>query len=185
MKKLIYLFSMLVLLCACHHKQQPKNVEPIDKVVVVDECINADNADMSAKYEKYTWYETQVVLNNYLDSEYAGVETVTDVFQVLEEDGDPLVIHYIHDKVSTTINEVSGFWIEDFPLEVIDVTFEQSLAFINEVNLPKPHSKQVCLRKPIGPNDCNAQWVYGNIHSTLFVDAVTGKISETNPAFPQ
>lgn len=185
MKKLIYLFSMLVLLCSCHHKHQPKSVEPIDRVVVVDKFIDSDNADMSAKYEDYTWYEAQVVLNSYLDAEYNGVESVTNVFQVIAEDGDPHVIRYNHTLTSDVIEDTPGFWIEDFPLENVEVSFDQALYLLNEVNIVKPHSKQVCLRRPIGPKACEAQWVFGNIHSTLFIDAVDGKFSETNPAFPE
>lgn len=173
-----------VMLCACHRHKTPANVDQIDVVVNVDEFISSDNADMSAKYEKYVWYESQVVLNNYLDGEYEGVESQTNVFQVTDESGDPRVIRYIHTTNGTEIQEVSGFWIEDFPIDNVEVNFEQALALLNAINLPKPHSKNIVLRKPMGPNSCNTQWVCGNIQSTLFVDAVTGKISETNPAFP-
>ena len=54
-----------------------------------------------------------------------------------------------------------------------------------EVNLPKPHSKHVVLRKQIGPKACNPQWIFGNITSQIYVDAVTGEVNSKNPAFDE
>ena len=39
------------------------------------------------------------------------------------------------------------------------------------------------LRLPVGPVACNAQWVIGDVYDVIFVDAVTGEISDVNPAF--
>ena len=41
------------------------------------------------------------------------------------------------------------------------------------------------LRQPLGPKECNPQWVIGNIMQVIFVDAVTGEISDWCPAFPR
>lgn len=40
------------------------------------------------------------------------------------------------------------------------------------------------LRLPIGPRRCNAQWVIGGIGEVIFIDAVTGEITDWCPAFP-
>ena len=39
------------------------------------------------------------------------------------------------------------------------------------------------LRKQVGPVDANPQWIFGNLHSQIYVDAVTGAVSKDNPAF--
>ena len=55
-----------------------------------------------------------------------------------------------------------------------------------EANCPKPHSKKCTLRKELGPNgaDVNAQYIFGNSEQQVYVDAVTGKVSLTNPVYP-
>jgi hypothetical protein len=53
------------------------------------------------------------------------------------------------------------------------------------VNFPKPHSKHVTLRNPIGPVAINTQWIFGNVHEQIWVDAVTGECANSNPAFPE
>jgi len=52
------------------------------------------------------------------------------------------------------------------------------------VNFPKPHSRYVTLRNPIGPVAINTQWIFGNVREQLWCDAVTGEIRNSNPAFP-
>lgn len=187
MKKILLFLMMTLVLGACHHKKTPATVEPINRVVNVDELIQSDNADMSSKYESYIWYETQAVLNNFLDEEYEGVNEVTNVFQVSTGDStsyDTKVIMYTHNASGDTVREIHSFWVEDFPLVEVEVGYEQALAYIMAVNTIKPHSKQVVLRREIGPIPCNAQWVFGNIYTQLYIDAVDGKFREHSPAFP-
>ena len=188
MKRILLFLMAAVLLCACHHKKAPQKVEPVNYVVNVTECISSDNADMVAKYGDYTWYETQVLLHNFLDEEYAGIDEATNVFQIVDSTNggfDTKVIKYIHTTSGNTIEETPGFWIEDFKLDSIAITFEHSLDIINQVNCVKPHSRHIVLRNPIGPNKVNGQWVYGNMQSQLWVDAITGIVVDSNPAFPQ
>ena len=47
-----------------------------------------------------------------------------------------------------------------------------------------PPAVGMTLRIPLGPRRCNAQWVIGNIMQAIFVDAVTGDITNWCPAFP-
>ena len=69
--------------------------------------------------------------------------------------------------------------------EVIKLTYEEAYDRIMQTNSPKPHSKHVTLRNPIGPIAINTQWIFGNIHEQLWVDAVTGDVKNSNPAFPE
>ena len=46
-------------------------------------------------------------------------------------------------------------------------------------------SRYVTLRNPIGPVAVNTQWIFGNIHEQIWVDAVTGDTKNSNPAFPE
>ena len=54
-----------------------------------------------------------------------------------------------------------------------------------QTNVPKPQSKHVTLRNPVCPVAINTQWIFGNIHEQLWVDAVTGNVAISNPAFPK
>ena len=54
-----------------------------------------------------------------------------------------------------------------------------------EANIPKPHSKNVVLRKEIGSLDANPQYIFGNSQAQVYVDAVTGEVRGYNPAFPE
>lgn len=51
-------------------------------------------------------------------------------------------------------------------------------------NFPKPHSRNCVLRREIGPiPDVNPQYIFGNTKSQLYVDAVTGSVTNHTPAF--
>jgi hypothetical protein len=75
--------------------------------------------------------------------------------------------------------------MEDSPLdkEPVKVTFAEALEKLNQVNFPKPHSRYCVLRKEVGPKDANVQYIFGNSHAQLYVDAVTGEVTDHNPVF--
>ena len=157
----------------------------------VENLISMDRQDMYINHsDNYRWYETGVQLANFLDEENDGtIEMVVNVFQTIEEYDsttfDTFVYKYQHTSEGTAKESIHGFWVEDYPLneEVIKVSFEEAFEKIQEVNYPKPHTRQVVLRKQLGPVDANPQWIFGNLHSQLYVDAVTGEVSADNPAF--
>lgn len=158
----------------------------------VEKAISMDREKMLADCgDNYKWFETGVVLKDYLDEENDGtIEMVVNVFQnvVEKEDGlDTFVTKFQHTLDGVTSESVHGFWIEDFALndEDIKITFAKAYEAVMEVNLPKPHSKHVVLRKQIGPKACNPQWIFGNITSQIYVDAVTGEVNSKNPAFDE
>lgn len=160
--------------------------------LVVENTVSTDRQGVYLNYgENYRWYETGVQLKNFLDEENDGsIDLIVNVFQVIEQKDstsfDTFVYKYQHFSDGTVNEEgIHGFWIEDYPLndEVIKVSFREAFEKIQEVNYPKPHTRQVVLRKQVGPVDANPQWIFGNLRSQLYVDAVTGEVSPENPAF--
>ena len=190
MKKILLMLmvGLIVAGCSCS-KKNPKEQE-IAKIVV-ENTISTDREAMALKNPNYKWFETGILFEKYLDEENNGtISEVVNVFQTVEGDSisfDTEVFKFQHFSDGTFASDsVKGFWIEDYPLneEEIKVTFDSAFVLINQVNLPKPHSKYCTLRKPIGPKACNAQWIFGNIQSQIWVDTKTGEIRESNPAFP-
>lgn len=191
MKKIFYL-ALTVLLTIGVSSCKCTNDEPTPEAAVIDveNTVSLDKETVFADYgENYRYYETEVVLANYLDEENDGtVAEVTNVFQVMPtEETDVHVIMFTHDTTGTTVNDVASFWVGDCPLndEAVCLNFVTAFERLNEANLPKPHSKHAVLRKELGPLDCNPQWVFGNQHVQVYVDATTGEVRDYNPAFPK
>lgn len=162
--------------------------------LVVENLISTDRQAMYLKYGgEYRWYETDILLPEFLDSEDATSEPVmlVNIFQSIVEKGngfDTWVFKFQHFPDGTVLTDsVQGFWIENMPLndEVIKLKYTEAYDRIMQTNAPKPHSKHVTLRNPIGPIAINTQWIFGNIHEQLWVDAVTGDVKNSNPAFPE
>ena len=163
--------------------------------LVVEQTISTDRQAMFLKTNKdnesYRWYETNIKLKNFLDEENDGeIDMIVNVFQAIEETSktsfDTYVVKFQHFSDGRTETEdIHAFWVEDYPLneESIKVTFEQAYEKVMSVNLPKPHSRYVVLRKQVGPVDANPQWIFGNLNSQIYVDAITGEVSKDNPAF--
>ena len=157
----------------------------------VENLISLDRQSMYTNYaEDYRWFETGIQLRDWLDEENDGtIDMVVNVFQAVEsrESGsfDTFVVKFQHVGEDVYEEQVHGFWVEDFPLndEEIKVTFAEAYEKVMEVNLPKPHTRQVVLRKQISPVSCNPQWIFGNLKTQIYVDAVTGEVSDVNPAF--
>lgn len=173
-------------------KKQEKNDEvPVSAEFVFENVVSADKEYMSLNYgKKYLWYESTILLANFLDEENDGkIESVLDVFQVVipvnETDTDTQVVLINHTEDGSDVDVEHGMWFGDFVLldEEIKLTFEEAFARLNESNYSKPHSRYCVLRKEIGPNPSNPQYIFGNTHVQLYVDAVTGDVSEESPAF--
>lgn len=171
----------------------------VDTIEVVTEpvVLNVENLismDRQAMYNKvggdYRWYETCMKLNNFLDEENDGsLAEVVNVFQAVIDRGqgyDTKVYKFQHFADGTYAEDsVIGFWIEDFPMneEAIQVTYDEAYDNLMAVNMPKPHSRYVTLRKQVGPVEANPQYIFGNLRETVFVDAVTGEVFDYNPSF--
>lgn len=189
---IVGLITLCIASCtSCENKSNTIVVTPVKGNLVVDNLVSTDRQDMFMNYSKdYRWYETSVVLEDFLDEDCDGtVAEVSNIFQVVSEkdsvSADVHVIIYTHTPESNDVQMVHSFWVGDFPLEneAITVNFKQAFDKVMEVNYPKPHSKHVVLRKEIGPKSCNPQYIFGNTRAQLYVDAITGEVRDTNPAF--
>lgn len=160
--------------------------------LVVENLVSMDRQDMFLHHSNdYRWYETCVVLKDFLDEECDGTITgVSNIFQaVVEKDkgADVFVVMYTHTADTSSVEKVHTFWIEDMPMEneAIKLTFKEAFERVMQANAPKPHSQHVVLRKELGPINCNPQYIFGNQRAQLYVDAVTGEVRTSNPVFPE
>ena len=133
----------------------------------------------------YAWYEAKFTLADTLKQETlldATVVEVTDVFQTVN----PTLCYFLTtNAVKGTLipAPTPGLWIEDFDLSDCEVklTIKDALARLAEVNMPIPDVTSVVLRKPVGPKPCNAQYVAGTAVRAVWVDAVTGNVTDMCP----
>jgi hypothetical protein len=190
MKKLFIVLMIVLGFTSCKCSSDTQN--DVNPELIVENLISMDKEDMFVNYgENYKWFETCVVYDNYLDADTTiTVNGVSNVFQVLVNVGDgydTYVLSYAHTINDSSVDTKHGFWVEDNPLndEDIKITFTQALEYLFAANLPKPHSKYVVLRKEVGPLDANAQYIFGNNHYQVYVDAVTGEVRDYNPVFPK
>lgn len=141
------------------------------------------------------------------------VVAVNDVFFYWDSQKGPMVQYInSHVKYGVQIPyPINDVWIEnaDMSDQPIKISAEQALSRLKEYNaaikreqngagsssaereqgrakpngiLPKD-CNFLTLRYPVGPKDCNVQWVFGDVYDVLFIDAVTGEIRDYNPAF--
>ena len=214
MKKLFYtllltcMFSLMVGFSSCTQCSKAGNEVKADTVLVdstvvdstaatglvVENLISMDRQQMYNQYAKdYRWFESCILLKDFLDEDCDGtVAGVSNIFQVVEEseDGKTFDVHVVmfaHTPDTAAVEVVHSFWVEDLPMEneAIKVTFKEAFEKVMAVNYPKPHSQHVVLRKQLGLIDANPQYIFGNTESQLYVDAVTGAVTDKNPVFPE
>lgn len=195
MKKVfIYMFAALMVVAASFvscKKQKAPAVAAEQNYGFVERTISMDKEYMYLNYGgDYRFYESCIKLVDFLDEECDGsVAGVANVFQaIVYDDGtsfDTEVVSIAHKGDAASAESKHGFWIEDDPILDGDIvlTYQDAFQRIQEVNYPKPHSQNCIIRKPLGPKDCNAQYVFGNLREQLWVDAVTGEVRTSNPAF--
>lgn len=200
------LFALLLGFSSCNGcgKQTPTDfTTDSTEVIVADSSVvalNVENAismDRQAMYLShggdYRWYETDILLPEFMDIEGATSDPVmiVNIFQTVVERGngyDTWVYKFQHFNDGTVLTDsIRGFWIENLPMEdkEIVVKYVDAWEKMQQVNYPIPHSKHVTLRNPIGPIDINTQWIFGNVNEQIWIDAVTGEAANSNPAFPE
>ena len=199
---LAVMFTLCISSCdKCSKTEAPEVVDTVATTevvttgeLIVENAISLDRQYMFVNYGgDYRWFETCIVLKDFLDEECDGTITgISNVFQVVDksEDGKSYDVHVIlgaHTPDTTVYEVKNAFWIEDMPLEeeAIQVTFAEAFEKLMETNCPKPHSQHVVLRKQVAPLDVNPQYIFGNMNEVVFVDAVTGEVNLKNPAFPE
>ena len=137
--------------------------------------------------QQINWYETRAIFNDTITFENLDdlhIVDINNVFQTFDPDLCWQVTSNV--KYGTMLpSPVPGLWIEDFDLNraEIDLSVEDVLQRLQEWDGILPPAKQITLRKPVGPKECNAQYVIGNIAEVIWIDAVTGDIRNTCPAF--
>ena len=140
---------------------------------------------------KYQWRNSLVILNDTVTMDNIDdlhVVSIRDVFFYWDNQRGPQV-QYITDHVKDGTQipwPINDVWIEDKDMsnKPIKLDAMQALMKLKEWNgiLPKD-CNFITLRLPVGPKDCNVQWVFGDVYDVLFIDAVTGEIRDYDPAF--
>lgn len=182
---MIALMTISLASCDWFKKSEQTKEQP-----TVETYIESDMEYMAENYgEAYVWYETEVIYNNFLDEENDGsFESVKSVYQYEEFFGDTcanvIVVTITHMGELRTVEEEEGWYAECYNMrgKELPVTFKDAYDAIMAVNLPKPHTRCCVLRDQVGPVAANPQYIYGV--GLLFVDAVSGEVSEINPVFP-
>jgi len=204
------LFALCVMFAACNgcgkqvEPTQPNENPPKENVaetngnLVFENVVSTDRQSIFAQTQgkdvEVFWYEAEALLDKALDEvdspEEVKLVQVMTTFQLFSEKEGYNVIQKVTQADGKSYESITpGVWIEDFALndEPIKLTFVQAYQQLfkanAEANIVKPHSRKCYLRKPIGPKDCNPQYVFGTISQPIFVDAVDGKVRSYNPAF--
>lgn len=174
-------------------KKSEQETPKVDSVLVVEELCKADAEQMNKEFSTdYRWYETCVVNAEFFDGEKAAepvVVGVSNIYQYLldvqEHSADVRVVLFAHVKDSTMVDVRQDFWIGDMPMtnDMVKLSYAEAYKKMMGANFTKPHSKQCVLRKEVGPNECNPQYIFGNTEAQLYVDAVTGEVTDKNPVY--
>lgn len=176
--------------CQSENKKQ-EDVKPIPELVV-ENTVSTDREHVWLNYTNdYVYYETTVLLNYFLDSENqdGSIESVENIFYyVVFEDscsGNAFAVKITHISGYKEESKEAGIWVGDEPLtdENIKLTFKQAYERVMASNYVKPHSRYCVLRKEIGSVEANPQYIFGNTSAQLYVDAVTGDVTDENPAY--
>jgi len=139
----------------------------------------------------YQWRNSRVIFNDTLTFDNIDdlhITDINDVFYYWDKDKGPQVQYInVNVKRGTQIPwPINDVWIEDDDLsdQPIKLSAEEAILKLKEWNgvLPKD-CNFIILRLPVGSKDCNPQWTFGDIDDVLFIDAVTGEIRDSNPAF--
>lgn len=138
---------------------------------------------------EYVWYETKYTFADSLTAATLGVNPIVEVTSTFQTFNPELSYTITTNATKGTLipAPIPGLWIEDYDLS--NVSIKLSIADVmdrlKEWNGVLPPAKSVIIRKPVGPKDCNAQYVIGNPYDVIFVDAVTGSVTDWDPAFPR
>lgn len=212
MKKFIFM-SLLTLVCvaltgcsSCHSdkaKQETKDVVCHDYDGVVQD-FTAGVSHIQALHRQtmyqlaqqgnpvsgYQWRNSRIIFNDTLtfdNIDNLHITDINDVFYYWDKDKGPQVQYVnVNVKRGTQIPwPITDIWIEDDDLsdQPINLSCEEAIMRLKEYNGILPKSYYITLRLPVGPKKCNPQWTFGDQYTVLFIDAVTGEIRDSDPAF--
>ena len=140
---------------------------------------------------QFEWRNSRVLFNDTITLENIDIlhiVDVTDVFQYWDEQGPKVRMISANIEKGTIITPaIPDVWIEDASLNQAEIklTADDVLQRLKEWNGIIPAAVGMSLRLPVGPQECNAQWVIGDVYDVIFVDAVTGDVTDWCPAFPR
>lgn len=193
MKHFILISLLAFLFIGCEEKKKGENFGSKEELTEVENIIKVDNGQMRDGFDQdYKYYESFVTYDKFFDSgEDNKIIEMCAVFQVLEnekESGsmDTRVIIFAHRPGSTFIDRKAGIFVENYNLclDSIKITYIQAYEKMMASDLKKPRSRFCSLRRQYGEVKANPQYVFGNAEEQIYVDAITGKVSEVNPVFP-
>lgn len=181
-------------------KQETESVEPVKTIVLTPE--NAIGCDRQTMYLRTPvgadlhWMQTGIVLTSFLTDESVTDATVMEVTngfqtQIPNSKGVQTKVTLITTNTMTTDSLVldGSFWFDNYPLEskAIKLTFSEAIDRIIEANCPKPQTRCIVLRCPVGPVHIDdAYYIAGDGTPgtpMVFVNANTGEVFTENPAF--
>lgn len=164
------------------------------ELVEVENIIKTDNEQMKKGFDadEFKYYESYAIFDKFFDSDSSNwISEMCVVFKVLDnekkvESKDTRVIIFAHRPGSTFIDRKAGIFVENYNLclDSIKVTFIQAYEKMLCSKLKKPRSKFCSLRRQYGEVKANPQYVFGNADEQIYVDAITGEVSNENPVFP-
>lgn len=206
MKKWICLSLMMAMVClmatgcsSCQSENKKQEVVYHDYDGVVQDftagishiqSLHRQTMYMTLGVKEYAWRNSKIVFNDSITAENIDdlhVTDINDVFYYWDGQKGPQV-QWVNSNVKKGVQipwPINDVWIEDDDLNEapIKLTPEQAMQRLKEVNCPIPPAKSMTLRLPLGPVACNPQYVVGDVYDVLFIDAVTGEVSNWNPAF--
>ncbi|MBP3732520.1 MAG: hypothetical protein J6I84_04665 [Bacilli bacterium] len=133
----------------------------------------------------YFWYESQIELKDMM-SDSLSTDTIISIRNIFQ-DTIPKVYIYIHtfgvDSVRLSVRDDFVVGDSDMSSDSIKVTFDKAFQLMKNSGLYIPNSRYCTLRKEVGSKEANPQYIFGNDKVQIYVDAVTGNVSDTNPAY--
>lgn len=179
--------SMLFVACSsCSHKGDKKAEE-----TVATKLIQGDRQYMKNIDRAYVYYESCYMFEGRFDTlATPTVVYLENVFQVVNKETNQPTVYIAHHDISKSSDmwetKVGSFWLGDNDMNEYEIklTVEEAFAKAKKSSFAKPHSRFCTLRAEVGIKACNPQYIFGNAtYGLLYVDAVTGDVSDVNPVF--
>ena len=150
-----------------------------------------DNFEDPTSVVKHWWESEMTMSKFYTDPEAADnkVEKVVNVFTVYGNNTATVLMIYHTGDLRVVAEHKKAAWIEDLDLytrsEELVKTFDEAYELMLASDYNKPHSRQCALRAAVGPHGATTppQYIFGNMHTQLYVDAKTGTVLNYNPVF--
>ena len=185
MKKLLLTFIVGITLTACTTSKSY-----IVPTLSPEDCIEEDCKYMKETYgDDYRWYEASAILCDYLDAENTDgtIAELTNIFMIRadKDSYDTNIIMFIHTTEGTVTQIIPSHWVEEDVFiipERVRITFNRAWKTALKAT-PILHTKHVVLRKQLGPNDTAPQYIFGNNHGLVFIDAFSCQLNYESPAF--